>query len=445
MAAGAAAAGAAGAAGAGRAGLAATLEMSSAGSAITAIRSPTGTWPPSAITILRSTPLPNASTSTLALSVSTSARMSPPLTASPSFLSHLMTLPVSMVSDSLGMITLVIIALHTRRMAAAILALDGVFSSSRFLAYGIGTFSPVTRSTGASRSSKALLGDLRPRSPSPSPAKPAPASSTTARCVFRTEPMMVLGVERPEGARVDDLDRDALLGELLGDLERPVEHAHVGDDRDVGALATDHRLAERDQEVRIVRHLALHGVERLALDEDDRIVVADGGLEQALGVGRRRRPHHLEPGHVRRSTSPSTASAARRAARAGPPGPRNTIGTLNWPPDIWRILAAVLTIWSRARIEKLNVIISTIGRSPTIAAPIPTPVKPDLGDGRVDDALLAELLEQPLGHLVGAVVVTDLLAHDEDARVAVHLLAQGDVERLAIGHHRHGVSPCTRR
>ena len=100
---------AAGAVGAGRAGAAATLEMSSAGSAITAIRSPTGTWPPSAITILRSTPLPNASTSTLALSVSTSTRTSPPLTVSPSFLSHLMTLPVSMASDSLGMITLVII------------------------------------------------------------------------------------------------------------------------------------------------------------------------------------------------------------------------------------------------------------------------------------------------------------------------------------------------
>src|SRR5260370_1264746 len=88
--------------------------------------------------------------------------------------------------------------LHTRRMAAAILALDGVFSSSRFLAYGIGAFSPVTRSTGASRSSKAFSVIWAAIS-EPIPAKPAPASSTTARCVFRTEPMMV---SRSEERRV---------------------------------------------------------------------------------------------------------------------------------------------------------------------------------------------------------------------------------------------------
>ena len=37
----------------------------------------------------------------------------------------------------------------------------------------------------------------------------------------------------------------------------------------------------------------------------------------------------------------------------------------------------MLTIWSIATREKLNVIISTTGRRPVIAAPIPTPVNPD--------------------------------------------------------------------
>jgi hypothetical protein len=73
---------------------------------------------------------------------------------------------------------------------AAILALDGVLSSSRLRAYGIGAFSPVTRSTGASRSSKAFS-VMNAAISEPIPAKPAPASSTTARCVFRTELMMV--------------------------------------------------------------------------------------------------------------------------------------------------------------------------------------------------------------------------------------------------------------
>ena len=57
--------------------------------------------------ILRRTPAPNASISTSALSVSTSARMSPPWMRSPSFLSHLMILPLSIASESLGMSTLV--------------------------------------------------------------------------------------------------------------------------------------------------------------------------------------------------------------------------------------------------------------------------------------------------------------------------------------------------
>ena len=130
------------------------------------------------------------------------------------------------------------------------------------------------------------------------PAKPAPASSTTARCVFRTEPTMVSVSIGPQRPRVDDLDGDAVLGELLGDLEGAVHHAHVGDHGDVGALAADDGLAERDQEVGILRHLALDGVERLRLDEDDRVVVADGRLQEALGIGGCRGPHDLEPGHV---------------------------------------------------------------------------------------------------------------------------------------------------
>ncbi len=86
-----------------------TVPMSSAGSAMTAISSPTGTWSPSPTTTLRSTPDPKASSSTLALSVSTSAMTSPPLMTSPSFFSHLTTLPDSMASDSFGITTLVII------------------------------------------------------------------------------------------------------------------------------------------------------------------------------------------------------------------------------------------------------------------------------------------------------------------------------------------------
>ena len=65
---------------------------------------------PSGTTILARTPSSIASTSMVALSVSISAMMSPDLTASPSFLSHLARLPFSMVGDRAGIRMLIGIA-----------------------------------------------------------------------------------------------------------------------------------------------------------------------------------------------------------------------------------------------------------------------------------------------------------------------------------------------
>ena len=75
---------------------------------------------------------------------------------------------------------------------------------------------------------------------------------------------------------------------------------------------------------------------------------------------------------------------------------------LNWPPDMWRMVAALFMIWSSASRLKLQVITSTIGRIPPSAAPIPddAPVTPpgetpapaatetsvDVNDDAVDDA-----------------------------------------------------------
>src|SRR6185437_6201041 len=68
-----------------------------------------------------------------------------------------------------------------------------------------------------------------------------------------------------------------------------------------------------------------------------------------------------------------------------------------------------------------------------------------LGDRRVAHAVGPELLEQSGGDLVGAVEDAHLLAHHEDARVALHLLAQGEAQRLAIGHDLDGKRLCMRR
>ena len=60
-----------------------------------------------------------------------------------------------------------------------------------------------------------------------------------------------------------------------------------------------------------------------------------------------------------------------------------------------------------------------------------------LGDGRVDDALRPDFLQEVLRDLVGALVLGDLLAHDEDVAIAAHFLGHRLVQRLPDGHLDH--------
>jgi hypothetical protein len=60
-----------------------------------------------------------------------------------------------------------------------------------------------------------------------------------------------------------------------------------------------------------------------------------------------------------------------------------------------------------------------------------------LGDRRVANAPLPELLEHALRDLVGALVLGDLLAEQEDVGVAPHLFLHRGVEGVAHRHDRH--------
>ena len=60
-----------------------------------------------------------------------------------------------------------------------------------------------------------------------------------------------------------------------------------------------------------------------------------------------------------------------------------------------------------------------------------------LGDRGVDHARSAEFLQQTLGDLVGALILGDLLADDEDVLVAAHFLRHGVAQRFAHGHGHH--------
>src|SRR5690606_17586919 len=51
-------------------------------------------------------------------------------------------------------------------------------------------------------------------------------------------------------------------------------------------------------EVVLIRNLALDVVEHLTLDEDHRVIIANGALQQALGISRSGRHHDLEAGYM---------------------------------------------------------------------------------------------------------------------------------------------------
>ena len=103
-----------------------------------------------------------------------------------------------------------------------------------------------------------------------------------------------LGVERAQAPQVDHLGVDALLGQLLGGVQRLADHDREGRDGDVLAGALDLGLADRQDEIGILRHVERLAVEDLVLEEDHRIGIADRGLEQALGVGGAPRRQHAQ-------------------------------------------------------------------------------------------------------------------------------------------------------
>ena len=72
--------------------------------------------------------------------------------------------------------------------------------------------------------------------------------------------------------------------QLLGRLQALDDHVRPGHERHVRAGPLDLGLAERDHVVLVLGDLAVGHVQQLVLDEDDRVVVADRRLEQALGV-----------------------------------------------------------------------------------------------------------------------------------------------------------------
>ena len=103
------------------------------------------------------------------------------------------------------------------------------------------------------------------------------------------------------------------------------------------------------------------------------------------------------------------------------------------------MFGALFTTWSKATKEKLKVMNSMIGRSPTMAAPTPMPANPFSLIGVSMIRLGPETFEQTLAHFVGAVVFGDFFSHQKDIRIALQLFRERFVQRLTISDFSHAL------
>ena len=105
---------------------------------------------------------------------------------------------------------------------------------------------------------------------------------------------------------------------------------------------------------------------------------------------------------------------------------------------MYRSAAALFTTWSRASRLKLIVITSTIGRKPGDGRADAGAHEGRLGQRGVTDPLGPELVEQAHAHREGTAVAADVLAHEEDPRIAFERLAHPLPNRLPVRDHGAG-------
>jgi hypothetical protein len=234
------------------------------------------------------------------------------------------------------------------------------------------------------------------------------------------------GIERLERAQVDHLGLDAVVRQGVGRLQAMADRLRVRDDREVDALANDLGAAERD-DVLARRHVARRMGKRQVHEEEDRVVVADRCLEQALEVGRARRHHDLQPRGVdEHRLEVVVVLAADAPAGAGHRQDDEREAELA-AGEIAKLAGAVDERVHRQRQERREQQVDDRAQ-PHRGGADGGAGDDRLGERRVADARGAELGDElgPLGR--------DAFAEHDDARVAAHLLGDRLGNRLLDDH-----------
>src|SRR5258705_18866 len=242
-----------------------------------------------------------------------------------------------------------------------------------------------------------------------------------------------------------------LLVELLGSDQRALYDRALGHHGQARPFPYDLRLAERDHEVGAgIRGFVVGlAVEVLVFEEQHGIVAADGGAQQAVGVEGRGRTDDAQPRDGGEDHGARLRVIDRADFQVATVGhahdDRGAEGVARTPAN-GRELIAELVIGRPDVVEELDFHdgLEAPGREPDGSTN-----DVGFGQGGVVHAVAAELALQPPRHLEDAALalhflqvlhaadVGDVLAEDEDPRIARHLVLHAAVEQI---HHRRGLA-----
>ncbi len=151
----------------------------------------------------------------------------------------------------------------------------------------------------------------------PTPEWGHPSSTVTHRLVFLHGGQNGLEVERPQGTRVDHLGAHAVLGGERGGGALGGE-GHSGDPTMVTSEPRGRERAQPEVDEVLVDRRGPRGATRRGtrLDEDHGVLIADGGLEQAVGIGGGRGDGDEQPGDVQEDRLEAVGYVARPVAGA---------------------------------------------------------------------------------------------------------------------------------
>ena len=255
-----------------------------------------------------------------------------------------------------------------------------------------------------------------------------------------------VAVKGLDGAEVNDLAADVVVAcENLSSLNREADHFGVGDNSAVSASSLDLSLADGDDEIFVHNRLVvlkLDTVHHLVLEEHDGIIVTDGGLEEATSV--------LDaPGADDFESWDLSVPGSKALSMLGT---NSRADTINSAEDdragevaighVEGLGGGVDNMVDRLQGEVEGHELDDGAEAFETSTDGDTS-EASLSDWSVPDALRAIFVPHALGHFVGAVVLGDLFANQENPFVTLDLVTHSSVDgvtdsHLVVGDRRRG-------